>query len=207
MSSKPFPLPKLFLVRHGDTDWTDTHRHTGRTDLPLNTRGEARARHLGARLRVETFGRVFTSPLLRARRTCELAGFAARADVDPDLAEWDYGDHEGRTTADIRRGNPEWNLFRDGAPGGESPAAVAARADRFVERVRSAGGNAIAFSHGHLSRMLAARWLGLPAAAAKYFYTATASVGVLGYDHDRTEPVILLWNDVRAPDDAVRGRV
>jgi probable phosphoglycerate mutase len=130
-------LPKLFLVRHGDTEWTDTRRHTGRTDVPLNARGEDRARRLGAVLRRETFVKVFTSPLARARRTCELAGFGNRAEVEPALVEWDYGRYEGRTTADIQRDHPGWNLFRDGAPGGETIEQVAARADAFVARVRA----------------------------------------------------------------------
>jgi probable phosphoglycerate mutase len=143
---------------------------------------------------------VFTSPLVRVRRTCELAGFSARAEVNPDLVEWDYGDYEGRMTGDIQRERPDWNLFRDGAPNGESPEQVAARADRFVEMVRLIDGDVAAFSSGHIIRMIAARWLGLPALAAKYFYTATASVGILGYEHNRTQPVVLLWNDVRPLD-------
>jgi broad specificity phosphatase PhoE len=190
-------LPRLFLVRHGATEWTESRRHTGLTDIPLSAAGEARARQLGERLRTETFARVYTSPLARARRTCELAGFGARAEVDADLVEWHYGDYEGLTTADILKARPDWRLFRDGAPGGESPADVAARADRFVEKVRLAGGDVVAFSSGHTIRVIAARWLGLDPAAGRYFYAATASVHVLGYEHDRTEPVVLLWNDVR----------
>ncbi len=190
-------LPRLFLIRHGDTDWTDSHQHTGRTDISLNASGEERARRLGARLQGEKFAQVFTSPLVRARRTCELAGFSAQAQIDPDLVEWDYGAYEGRLTVDIQRARPDWNLFRDGAPGGESPADVAARADRFVEMVRHIDGDVAAFSSGHTIRMIAARWLGLPPLQAQYFFTATASVGTLGYEHNRSEPVILLWNDVR----------
>jgi len=194
--SGPHELPKLFLVRHGDTEWTDTRRHTGRTDVPLNARGEERARQLGEVLRRETFAAVFTSPLVRARRTCELAAFGDRAVVEPALVEWDYGDYEGRTTADIQRGHPGWNLFRDGAPGGETIARVAARVDGFLETARAADGNVLAFSSGHTIRVIAARWLGLPPDAARLFYTATASVGVLGYEHDLGEPVVLLWNRV-----------
>ena len=190
-------LPNLFLVRHGDTDWTDSHQHTGRTDIALNASGEARARRLGAMLRGERFTRVFASPLSRARRTCELAGFGGRAEPDPDLMEWDYGDFEGRTTAEIRRARPGWNLFRDGPPGGESPEQVAARVDRFVDAVRRVNGDVVAFSHGHLIRMVAARWLGLAPSQAGSFYAATASVGTLSYDHDLTEPVIRLWNYVQ----------
>ena len=190
-------LPRLFLIRHGDTDWTDSNQHTGRTDISLNANGEERARGLGARLKGEKFAQVFTSPLVRARRTCELAGFAARAEVNPDLVEWDYGAYEGRTTLDIQRERPAWNLFRDGAPNGESPEQVAARADRFVDIARQIDGDVAAFSSGHIIRMIAARWLGLPPLAAKYFYTATASVGIVGYEHNRNQPVVLLWNDVR----------
>jgi probable phosphoglycerate mutase len=189
-------LPKLVLVRHGDTEWTDTRRHTGRTDVPLNSRGEERARQLGVLLRHQAFAQVFTSPLVRARRTCELAGYGDRAVVEPALAEWDYGDYEGRTTADIRRQQPSWNLFRDGAPGGETIAQVAARVDTFLARARAAQGNVLAFSSGHTIRVIAARWLGLAPDAARLFYTATASIGVLGYEHDLGEPVVLLWNSV-----------
>jgi broad specificity phosphatase PhoE len=195
-SPERHPLPKLFLVRHGDTEWTDTRRHTGRTDVPLNARGEGRARQLGEALRRETFGRVFTSPLVRARRTCDLAGFGERAEVEPALVEWDYGRYEGRTTADIQREQPGWNLFRDGAPGGETIEQVAARADVFVAKVRAADADVLAFSSGHTIRVIAVRWLGLPPADARHFFTATASIGVLGYEHDRGEPVVLLWNSV-----------
>jgi probable phosphoglycerate mutase len=190
-------LPRLFLIRHGDTDWTDSHQHTGYTDISLNASGEEHARRMGVRLQGETFTRVFTSPLIRARRTCQLAGFADRAELNSDLIEWDYGDYEGRMTVDILRERPDWNLFRDGAPNGESPEQVAARADRFVQLVRPIGGDVAAFSSGHIIRMIAARWLGLPPLAAKYFFTATASVGIFGYEHSQNQPVVLLWNDVR----------
>ena len=194
--SGPHELPKLFLVRHGDTEWTDTRRHTGRTDVPLNGRGEERARQLGVVLRRETFARVFTSPLARARRTCELAGFGNRAEVEPALVEWDYGDYEGRTTADIQRGRPGWSLFRDGVPRGETLEQVAARAGAFLDRVRGADGNVLAFSSGHTIRVIAAAWLGLPPERARLFFTSTASINVLGYEHDRSEPVVRLWNSV-----------
>jgi probable phosphoglycerate mutase len=195
-------LPRLFLVRHGDTEWTDTRRHTGRTDIPLNRRGEERAAALGAMLRRETFARVFTSPLLRARRTCELAGFGERCEVNADLVEWDYGQYEGLTTAEIRTRRPDWNLFRDGAPGGESREDVARRAERFLQKVRQIEGDVAAFSSGHTIRMIAARWLGLAPIDARLFFTATAGVGILGYEHDRDEPVVLLWNDVPPAGDA-----
>ena len=188
-------LPRLFLIRHGDTDWTDSHRHTGLTNLPLNADGEKHALTLQARLKNENFVRVFTSPLIRAQRTCELAGFSGVAKIDSDLVEWDYGDYEGRKSVDIHLENPNWNLFRDGAPGGESPEEVAVRANRFIEKARSEEGDVAAFSSGHIIRMLAARWLGLPPLEAKNFFTSTASLGILGYEHDRSHPVILLWNE------------
>jgi probable phosphoglycerate mutase len=194
---EPTRLPRLFLIRHGDTEWTDSHRHTGLTDIPLTPRGEERGRELGARLQGETFTRVFTSPLVRARRTCELVGYAGHADVNPDLVEWDYGDYEGLASVEIKRNRLDWNLFRDGVPHGESPEQVAARADRFLDTVRPMDGDVAAFSSGHIIRMIAARWLGMPPLAAKFFYSATASVGILGYEHTRNEPVVLLWNDIR----------
>src|SRR5438093_10400541 len=150
-------LPRLFLARHGDTAWTDSRQRTGRTDLPLNERGEERARLIGEQLRKFTFARVFTSPLQRASKTCALAGFGAVAQVDPDLLEWDYGRFEGKLTRDIVKERPGWELFRDGCPDGESPEAVAARADRFIARVRGIGGDVLAFSSGHIIRMIAAR--------------------------------------------------
>lgn len=188
-------LPRLFLIRHGDTDWTDAQRHTGRSDIPLNAKGEEHARRLGVRLQGERFAQVFVSPLLRVRRTCELAGFAALAQVNPDLVEWAYGDYEGQLSSDVHRQYPDWNLFRDGAPNGESPAQVAARADRFLAMIRPIDGDVAAFSSGHIIRMIAARWLGLEPLAAKYFYDVPASVGILGYEHNRDQPVILLWNE------------
>jgi probable phosphoglycerate mutase len=188
-------LPRLFLVRHGDTDWTDTHQRTGRTDLPLNARGEVRARQLGHHLRAFTFVRVFSSPLQRASRTCELAGFAARRELESDLVEWDYGEFEGLRTREILERRPGWELFRDGCPAGESPSDVAARADRFLARTQPLAGDVLAFSSGHISRMIAARWLGLPPSAARFFYCDPASVGILGFEHDRRdEPIISLWN-------------
>ena len=188
-------LPKLFLARHGDTAWTDSHQHTGRTDLPLYERGEEHAHQLGERLRGFSFDRVFTSPLQRASKTCELAGFGAAAEVDPDLIEWDYGRFEGKLTRDILKERPGWELYRDGCPGGESPEDVAARADRFVARVQGLGGDVLAFSSGHIIRMIAARWLGGPPAAGRFFFCYPASVGVLSFEHDsRDEPIIHLWN-------------
>jgi broad specificity phosphatase PhoE len=188
--------PRLFLLRHGNTDWSDSRKHTGRTDIPLNASGEQHALLLGARLKGERFARTFISPLIRVRRTCELAGFGQVAEVDPDLTEWNYGDYEGLLTADVHLTGPDWYLYRDGAPGGESPEQVAARADRFIQRVIPLDGDVAAFSSAQIIRMLAARWLGLPPLAAQYFYTDTASVGIMGFEHDRSRPVVHLWDDV-----------
>ena len=193
-------LPQLFLARHGDTAWTDSHQHTGRTDLPLNERGEEHARQLGERLRTFTFARVFTSPLRRASKTCELAGFEVGAEVDPDLTEWDYGRFEGKLTSEILAERPGWELYRDGCPDGESPEDVAARADRFIKRVHGIGGDVLAFSSGHIIRMIAARWHGMTPAFGRVFFCRPASVGVLGFEHDRRDqPVIRLWNYVNEP--------
>src|SRR5262245_45785565 len=147
-------LPRLFVARHGDTAWTDSRQHTGRTDLPLNERGEERAHHIGERLRQFSFSRVFTSPLQRASKTCALAGFGEVAEVDPDLVEWDYGRFEGKRTPEVLKERPGWEMFRDGCPGGESPQDVAARADRFTARVRDVAGDVLAFSSAHIIRMI-----------------------------------------------------
>ncbi|MGH7353023.1 MAG: histidine phosphatase family protein [Candidatus Rokuibacteriota bacterium] len=191
-------LPVVYLARHGETAWSLSGQHTGRTDIPLTERGERHAHVLGERLRGLTFAKVFTSPLQRAARTCELAGFGAGAEIDRDLLEWNYGAYEGRTSPDIHAERPDWHLFRDGCPDGESPDQVGARADRVVSRVRAIGGDVLLFSSGHILRVLAARWLGLEAAAGRYFLLGTASLSVLAYEHNnRSEPVIRLWNDTR----------
>ena len=190
-------LPIVFLARHGETAWSLTGQHTGLTDLPLTERGERNARELAGRLKGLTFAKVFTSPLQRAVRTCELAGFGAFAEVDRDLVEWDYGQYEGRRTAEILADRPDWQLFRDGCPGGETLAQIGARADHVVSRVRAIDGNVLLFSSGHLLRVVAARWLGLEPAAGRYFVLNTASLSALGYEHDRSEPVIRLWDDTR----------
>ena len=196
----PLEMPKLFLTRHGDTAWTDSRQRTGRTDIPLNAVGEERAREIGERLRRYSFACVFTSPLQRASKTCELAGFGAVARVDPDLVEWDYGRYEGKLTSEVLKERPGWELYRDGCPSGESPADVAARADRFIARVRSIPGDVLAFSSGHIIRMIAARWLGLPPHAGRVFYCRPASVGVLGFEHkSRDEPILVLWNNIARP--------
>ena len=188
-------LPFVTLARHGETAWTVSKQHTGRTDLPLTERGEADARRLGARLRGQRFVRVWTSPLLRAEAR-ELAGLCgASAETDADLLEWDYGKYEGRTSAEIHAERPGWNLFREGCPGGESPAQVAARADRVVARVRACGGDVLLFSSAHFLRTLTARWLGLEPGAGGYFVLGTASLSKLGYEHALSEPVVALWNE------------
>jgi len=193
-------LPRLFLARHGDTAWTDSRQHTGRTDLPLNERGQERARQLGEELQKFSFARVFTSPLQRASKTCELAGFGAVAEVDPDLVEWDYGRFEGMLTKDILAERPGWEMFRDGCPDGEKPQEAAARADHFIARVRRLEGDILAFSSGHIIRMIAARWLGLPPAAGRYFFCRPASVGVLAFEHDSPDEAIIgLWNYISHP--------
>jgi probable phosphoglycerate mutase len=191
-------LPIVYIARHGETAWSLTGQHTGLTDLPLTERGERTARRLGERLRELIFAKVFTSPLQRAFRTCELAGFGAVAEVDPDLVEWDYGQYEGRRTADIRAERPDRQLFRDGCPGGETPDQIAARADRVVGRVRAVRGDTLLFSSGHFIRVLAARWLGLPPTVnSRYFMLSTASLSALGYEHELSRPVIQLWNETR----------
>lgn len=187
------PYPEITLVRHGETEWSATGKHTGRSDIPLTAKGEDAARKLAERLRDKTFSTIWTSPSSRARRTADLAGFAA-AEIRPDLAEWDYGAYEGRKTKDILVERPGWSLFRDGCPDGESVMQAGARADRVVAALREAGGNVLLFSSSHFLRTLTARWLGLPASQGALFVLDTASVSVLGYEHDMEEPVVRRWN-------------
>lgn len=189
-------LPMLYVARHGETAWSLSGQHTGLTDLPLTRNGERNAKRLGERLKGLTFTKVFTSPLQRASRTCELAGFGSAAEIDRDLVEWDYGQYEGRRSAEIFAERPDWQLFRDGCPGGESPQQVEERADRVVQRIRAVLGNVLLFSSGHFIRVLAARWLELgPGSAGKYFLLSTASLSALSYEHNLSHPVIRLWND------------
>jgi len=190
-------LPIVYLARHGETAWSLSGQHTGLTDLPLTERGERNARQLGERLHGLAFAKVFTSPLQRAVRTCELAGFGKVAQIDRDLVEWDYGQYEGRRSAEILVENPNWQLFRDGCPGGEKPDQMGGRADRVVSRVRAVSGNVLLFSSGHFLRVLAARWLGLEPAAGRFFMLSTASLSALGYEHNLSELVIRLWDDTR----------
>ena len=190
-------LPQVYLVRHGETAWSISGQHTGRTDIPLTERGEHAAQALRARLKDLSFAKILTSPLQRARRTAELAGFGQSAEADPDLMEWDYGDYEGRRTVDIRAERPGWHLFEDGCPGGETLAEVATRADRVIARIRAWENDVLVFAHGHILRILIARWIALPALEARRLDLATASVSTLGYDHGLDEPVIHLLNDAR----------
>jgi broad specificity phosphatase PhoE len=188
-------LPYVCLIRHGETPWTITGRHTGRTDIPLTVRGEDEARALSARLRGMRFSDVFTSPLQRARRTCELAGFAAVAATDFDLVEWNYGDYEGRRTSEIVVARPSWHLFEDGCPNGELLEDVVLRADRVIARMRHCSGNVLLFAHRDILRVLTARWADLPGREGRRLYLGTGSLSILGYDHGPNEPVIRLWND------------
>lgn len=191
------PLPIVYLARHGETEWTLSGQYTGVTDLPLTERGERNAHRLEERLRGLSFAKVFTSPLQRTRRTCELAGFGAVAEIDRELVEWNYGEFEGRFSAEVHREHPDWKLFRDGCPGGESPSEVGTRADNAIKRVRAIQGNVLLFSSGHFLRVLAARWLGLEAAAGRFFLLSTASLSALSYEHNLSEPAIRLWDDDR----------
>jgi broad specificity phosphatase PhoE len=185
----------IHLIRHGETAWSLTGQHTGITDIPLTAPGEDEARALGLHLREIPFARVLTSPRIRARQTCALAGLEAEAEIEPDLAEWDYGDYEGRRTVDIREERPGWNIYRDGCPHGESPAQVAGRADRLIARLRAMHGNIALFSHGQFGSVLAARWIGLPVADGQHFPQGPASLSILGYEAGHPEESVLtLWN-------------
>jgi len=188
-------LPTVYLARHGETAWSISGQHTGLTDLPLTERGERNACRLGERLKGLTFSKVLTSPLQRAARTCELAGFGEVAQVEPDLVEWNYGDYEGRRSAEILAERPDWQLFRDGCPDGEDPSRVGARADRVLRQIRVVQGDVLIFSSGHFLRVLAARWLGLEPAGGRFFLLSTASLSALSYEHKLSEPAIRLWDD------------
>ena len=186
---------RLHFMRHGETAWSITGQHSGRADIPLTENGEEEARQLGNRIRVFSFKHVLTSPLQRAQRTCELAGLSQHVTVDADLIEWDNGDYEGRTHAEIIATRPGWNLFRDGCPNGEMPEQISARADRLIQRLINLDGNVAMFSHSHLGRVLASRWLGLSVEHAQQFLLNTASLSILCYEHDRRDQrAIELWN-------------
>ncbi|RON02457.1 histidine phosphatase family protein [Pseudomonas brassicacearum] len=194
MPSIPTPV-HLYLVRHGETEWTLSRQHTGRTDIPLTARGESEAKKLASHLRDIPFTHVLTSPLRRAQQTCVLAGQGTHAVIVPDLAEWDYGDYEGQRSVDILKQRKGWNLFRDGCPQGESPAQIAHRADQVIARLRALEGNVALFSHGQFASVLAVRWIGLSLIAAQHFPLDTASLSILTYDtHHPDVPVIALWN-------------
>ncbi|MCU1234185.1 MAG: Phosphoglycerate mutase [Candidatus Solibacter sp.] len=185
-------MRELWLIRHGETEWSLSGAHTGRTDIPLTAAGQANAAAIGRYFAGHRFALVLTSPLQRARETSRLAGFADEAVIDPDLREWDYGDYEGLTTPQIQAANPQWSLWTDGAPNGESPEQVAARADRVIARVLAVDGDVAIFAHGHILRVLAARWLDLQPSAGRLFALSTGSVSTLGYE--RSTRVILRWN-------------
>jgi probable phosphoglycerate mutase len=183
---------KIYLLRHGETEWSLNGRHTGVTDIPLTENGRTAARRLAPILAEETFALVLTSPLQRARDTCDLAGLGKQANVAADLMEWNYGEYEGLTTQQIRQTRPRWSVFRHGCPGGESPEQIGARADRLLVKIRGTEGNVALFGHGHLSRVLAARWINLPASYGEHFLLDTATLNVLGYY--RESPALKLWN-------------
>ena len=192
-------LPLVYLVRHGETEWTISGRHTGRTDIPLTANGERTAIGLSGVLDGEAFASVLTSPLQRARRTAELAGFGTRMAIDGDLVEWDYGSYDGLRTSEIRAARPDWKLFEHGCPGGEVAAAVGVRADRVVARIRSAPGGVLVFAHRDVLRVLIARWIGLDAREGRGFTLDPASVSVLGYDHGLDEPIVRRLNGLQRP--------
>lgn len=188
----PAHKPVLWLARHGETEWSRDLRHTGRTDIPLTARGEEQARALREPLAAADFDRVLSSPLARARETCELAGLGSRAELRDELMEWDYGDYEGITSTEIRARDPGWLLWRDGCPGGESPDEVGARVDSLITELLGAGGEVAVFAHGHVLRVLAARWINRPPAAGQRLALATATLSRLGWEHDYR--VIERWN-------------
>ena len=188
-------LPTIYLARHAETAWSLTGQHTGLTDIPLTPRGEEHAKLLGKRLAGIKVAAVFTSPLQRAHRTAQISGFG-NAIVDADLVEWDYGQYEGMKTADIQKKKPGWNLFKDGCPGGETFVQITARVDRMIAKIRAVGGDVLLFSSGHLLRVLTARWLNRPIDLGGALYINAASLSIVSYDHDLSEPVLRLWNDI-----------
>lgn len=191
-------LPIIYAARHGETEWSLSGQHTGVTDIPLTAHGESDARKLAGRLKGLSFIKVFTSPLQRARRTCELAGFGDQAEIVPDAIEWNYGEYEGVKTHDIHRDKPDWDLFRDGCPGGENAAAVGARADRVIDRIRAVEGDVLIFSSSHFLRVFAARWIQLPPTGGSRFVLGTTALSAFSYEHNNLkEPVIRMWNDTR----------
>lgn len=197
MNTSRSTLLRLYLIRHGETEWALSGRHTGRTDIPLTQNGEEEARSLGKHMRDIQFSQVLTCPLQRAQQTCALVGLKPVPEIEPDLIEWDYGDYEGKRSVDIRQERPDWNIFRDGCPQGEMPAQISARADRLLARLCKLDGNIALFSHGQIGAVLAARWIGLAVVEAQHFPLGTASVSIFTFDsHHPTVPVIALWNAV-----------
>jgi probable phosphoglycerate mutase len=195
VDSAPNNLLRLYLVRHGETEWSLSGRHTGRTDIPLTVRGEEQARELAPHLPLIQFSRVLTSPLQRARQTAELAGLGPAAQVEPDLLEWDYGEYEGLSSAEIRLQRSDWNVFRDGCPGGETPQHISDRADRLIAHLRQLTGNIALFSHAHFCCVIGVRWIGVPVVEGQHFALSTASLSILGYEVRHPEvAVIALWN-------------
>ena len=187
--------PLIYLMRHGETGWSKTGQHTGRTEIPLTPGGQDAARELGERLQQFQFSAVLCSPRLRARQTCELAGMGLGMEIEPGLTEWDYGEYEGQRSVDILAAKPDWNLFRDGCPGGEVPAGVSDRADRVIRRLSTLEGNVAVFTHGHFGRVLATRWIQLPIVEARHLLLDPASISLLGFEHDRADsPAIRVWN-------------
>lgn len=186
--------PEIVLVRHGETAWSRSGQHTGRSDIPLTPEGEAAAGQLAARLQGRSFACIWTSPSQRARTTCALAGFGAASEVKQDLAEWNYGAYEGRTTKDIQQERPAWQLFRDGCPAGEVVADVGIRADRIIAAARTVDDDILIFSSAHFLRVLTARWIGLPPTGGSLLFLGTASISTLGYEHNRSEPILRSWN-------------
>ncbi len=191
------PIQQVYLIRHGETEWSLSGQHTGITDIQLTENGRKVAKLLEPVLAKESFALVSTSPLERARKTCELAGLGAGAEIDRDLMEWNYGEYEGLTTTQIHAKAPGWMLFRDGCPGGEDPEQVGARADRVIARVRAVDGHVALFAHGHIFRAFAARWLGLPATAGCHFLLDTATLNILSYY--RGIPAVKRWNAMLVP--------
>ncbi len=186
---------RLYLIRHGETKWSLSGRHTGRTDLPLTQNGKDEAQTLGQQLRDIRFAHIFTSPLQRARQTCELVGLGQAPENEPDLTEWDYGDYEGKRSVDIRKERPDWTIFRDGCPHGEMPDQISDRADLLLARLRALAGNIALFSHGQFGSVLAARWIGLAVVEAQHFPLGTASLSLFAFDpHHPEVPTIALWN-------------
>lgn len=191
-ASKPL---RVYLIRHGETEWSLTGRHTGRTDISLTPSGEAEAHALGTRLHGIPFEHVLSSPLQRALQTCELSGLDRAPEIEPDLAEWDYGEYEGRSSVEIHQVRPHWNVYRDGCPGGEMPVDIAIRVDRLIAKLRRLEGNVALFTHGQIGSVIGTRWIGLAVAEARHFSLGTASRSMLGFDpHQPEVPVIALWN-------------